>query len=586
MLYVHMLVLLSFDFANYWGIYVSVLLLVLVLVAVLIFFIATERSNEAYKRALEELSNSVRVFILNIKENDVSYFNVTSLKTIHHCTMSEFYQKFPIEEQKRVINWISAVADKSTQAPDYLETDIQENRTRRQYFSMLQVEAVDFQKQIIHLQSYLLKYMGVSKGDANGNTHGLSTMKQVEEAIASAGVRRGVTYAFRFAYKRISDKDKEIAPLAFNQFKNALFPFLQGKRYLLQASGNELVFCDLRLEEKAKSVYLVRSCVNAINRYLSINGLASSIELRVGAVEHRHFLKEPEKIIDTARRLAVEAYADKDVVLWFERGRKSRNAADDNSYRTEVERIINEKKLRYKFRPIFDVKEGKVMGYLTKAEPVETYFDSMEDLKDYALRTEDDRALFNTVAKETIQRFLSERPSEKQCLFYSVRLNERGYMLITFARLPNARSAHLVLTFNEADISSHLDHMDEDGIISDMRAIKAKGYEVALCLNSSQLQLPNKVYGAFDYFICSFAFENASAEGASTRLRSHLHTLVEKLLKYQKPIIASDFDGWPAVELMVRSGLNYISSEAFAPYDVMMNPVNPKTVKRVKDMKN
>ena len=159
-------------------------------------------------------------------------------------------------------------------------------------------------------------------------------------------------------------------------------------------------------------------------------------------------------------------------------------------------------------------------------------------------------------------------------------------MLLTFARIPGARNAHLVLTFDEADISSHLDHMDDDGIISDMRAIKAKGYEVALVLNSSQLQLPAKVYGAFDYFICSFAFENAAVEGSSTRLRSHLHTLVEKLLKYNKPIIASDFDGWPAVELMVRSGLEYISSEAFAPYDVMMNPINPKIVKRVKDMKN
>jgi hypothetical protein len=100
------------------------------------------------------------------------------------------------------------------------------------------------------------------------------------------------------------------------------------------------------------------------------------------------------------------------------------------------------------------------------------------------------------------------------------------------------------------------------------------------------MQLSSSVCGAFDYFICSFASESASANGPSTMLRSHLHSMVEKLLKYQKPIIASDFEGWPALELMVRSGMNYISSEAFAPYDTMMNPINPKTVKRVKDMKN
>ena len=577
--------MLVLDFATNWGFYVGFLIFVVVVIVILVTFIVTESRNQMYKRMLEEQSNSVRVFILNLREDKVQYFNVTALQNVHHCTLSEFYQKFPIAEQKKVINWINAVADPTTQAPDYLETDIQENHTRRQYFSMLQVEAVDSERQILHLQSYLLKYMGTSKNDGPNN-HGLSTMKEVEEAILSVGTRRGITLAFRFIYKRITDKDKEIEPLTFNQFKNALFPFLQGKRYLMQASGNELVFCDLRIEEKAKGIYLVRSCLNAVNRYLALNGVSSSIDVRVGVAEHRHFAKEPEKIVETARRLAAEAFADKEPVIWYERGRKSYTAADDSSYRTEVERIINEKKLRYKFRPVFAVEPGKVIGYLTKAEPIETYFDSMGDLKDYAMRTEDDRSLFHTVAKETIQRFLSERPSDEQCLFYSVRLVERGYMLLTFARLPGARNAHLVLTFNEADISSHLDHMDEDGIISDMRAIKAKGYEVALSLNSSQLQLSNKVYGAFDYFICSFAFENATVEGSSTRLRSHLHTLVEKLLKYNKPIIASDFDGWPALELMVRSGLEYISSEAFAPYDVMMNPINPKTIKRVKDMKD
>ncbi len=573
------------DLRASWPIIAAFAVVVLAVLAIVITFYATEKRNAAYRRTLDEQSNSVRVFVLNVAENDVQYFNVTNLKEIHHCTLGEFYQKFPISEQKKVINWINALIDPTTQAPDYLETDIQENHTRRQYFSMLQVESVDCKKQIIHMQSYLLKYMGISKDNPNAN-HGLSTMKEVEEALQLSGMKRGMTMVFRFAYKRITDKDKEIEPLAFNQFKNALFPFLQGKRYLLQASGNELALVDVRVDEKAKGVYFARSCVNAINRYLLLNSSAGTFEFRCGIVEHRFFQKEPEQVMDTARRLASEAFADKEITLWYERGRKSYVLNDDSSYRTEVERIINERKLRYKFRPIFGVTKGKTVGYLTKAEPVDTYFESIEELKDYAMRTEDDRNLFNTIAKETIQRFLSERPDEEQALFYNVRLAERGYMLLTFARLPGAKNSHLVLVFNEADISSRIDRISDDGIIGDMRAIKAKGYEVALSLNSNQLQLPPKIYGSFDYFICSFAFENASAEGSSTRLRSHLHTLVEKLLKYQKPIIASDFDGWPAVELMVRSGLNYISSDTFAPYDVMMNPVNPRTIKRVKDMRN
>jgi hypothetical protein len=49
--------------------------------------------------------------------------------------------------------------------------------------------------------------------------------------------------------------------------------------------------------------------------------------------------------------------------------------------------------------------------------------------------------------------------------------------------------------------------------------------------------------------------------------------------------MASDVDGWNAIELLVRSGLNYISAEALAPYDAMITPLNPKNIKRIGDMR-
>ena len=200
----------GFDLQNQWGFYLSLGILALLLIAVISIFAVTQKRDENYKRVLDEQSNSVRVFVIDMKKDQVRYFNVTSLQDVHICTVAEFYQKFPIEEQKKVINWISAVADRTTQAPDYLETGIQENRTHRQYFSMLQKEAVDYDRQIIHLQSYVLKYIGTSRGDGTFSSHGLSTMKQVEEAIAANGTRHGATFAFHFAYKTIHDQDKEI----------------------------------------------------------------------------------------------------------------------------------------------------------------------------------------------------------------------------------------------------------------------------------------------------------------------------------------------------------------------------------------
>jgi hypothetical protein len=61
-----------------------------------------------------------------------------------------------------------------------------------------------------------------------------------------------------------------------------------------------------------------------------------------------------------------------------------------------------------------------------------------------------------------------------------------------------------------------------------------------------------------------------------TKIRVELHALVEKLLHYNKPIIANSLMSWNAIELVVSSGISYVSSDVFAPYDAMFRPLNDR----------
>ncbi len=570
---------------NHWPIIVVGALLFILAVVMIITFLIAEKRDVKFRNSINELSSSVRVFVINVPAGSVDYFNMSSISNVRHQTLSQFYQQFPISEQKKVITWINSLTDPMANPPMFLETDIHDTKVHKQYFSMLQANSVDKEKQIIHLESYLLKYMTASRGNSS-STHGLSTMKDLTKAIESNSKKRGITACYRFLYKKIQDKDKEIDPVKFNQIKNAIFPFLQGynKRFLLQADGNDLIFSDLHVQERAKSLYLLHSVRNSINRYLSINGIANLIDIRIGVVEHSAITADGATIISQAKKTAEIAFEDKNILLWYEKGKEAISMFNDSSYRTEVERIINEKKLNYYFRPIYSVDKAKTIGYFCKSEPKDTYFDSMEELKDYALRTEDDRDLFATVAKNTLPLFVSERQSELQMLFYPVRIEERGYMLTVFARILKSSAAHIVFLFEENDIRNALANSSPEMIVEDMRLIRAKGYEVGLLLKEGELLLPPEIYSAFDYFICEFAFAGSAAEMDALN-RSRLHGLVEKLLKYRKPIIATDIEGWPSIELLVRSGVRYISSESFAPYDPMILPLPPKSVRRINDFK-
>lgn len=563
------------------ALYIVLAVLLAALLALTVSFILAEKSQERYKKELSDQSNSVRVFIIDIPNNSVKYFNASDLGNVRSFSLGNFYAQFPVSEQRKVIQWINAVADAKSDSPDYLECDVTVHHQRKQYFSLLQVEHVNYKTQVIHLQSFLLKYM-TAGGKGRNADHGLSNAKQLSAAITASG-RKGITACYRFQYRKIQDKDKEIEPIIFSQLKNALAPLLDGKRYLICASGNELLLSDVRISDRPKALFLVKSGLTSINRYLSLNGYTSLLETKVGVVWHRRLYDDGESVIEQARKTAQFAFDTKEPILFYEKGRESLSSLNDASYRTEVERIINEKKLNYYFRPIYSVKEERTIGYLTKAEPKETYFDNIEELKDYASRTGDGESLFSTIARNTLPIFVNERLDDSQSLFFPVRMEDQGYMLLTFGRLSKAKQAHIIFLFNETDVRGHLPKENPEVIIQDMKAIRAKGYQVALLLNEGELGLPSTVYPAFDYFVCGFRFAG-SANEMDAKVRSQLHALPEKLLKYNKPIIATDIEGWASIGLIVNSKIEFISSESFAPYDPMIMPLPPKSVKKVKDM--
>ena len=92
------------------------------------------------------------------------------------------------------------------------------------------------------------------------------------------------------------------------------------------------------------------------------------------------------------------------------------------NFRSEVERIIYEKRLAYTYRPVFNCDKLKVMGFLARATPLNTSFASIEELKNYAVRAKDDKNLFAAIAKNLVPRFVNERDNKTQKLFYPVRM--------------------------------------------------------------------------------------------------------------------------------------------------------------------
>lgn len=571
---------LSFDQLNPW-IWVALLVFLSLLVA-FVFFLIHNASEAKYKNERDDKANSVRVFVIDYPKQIVTYFNVITLRETREMSLQNFYAQFATDEQVGLIDWISRLLEPNSGVENYREIDVTVDKNKKRYFSMLQVNSINYALGKIHMESYILKYMSPDQIETGMR---VATNAEFNELVKTNTKGRGISCCVFFRYKRAADSDKPIDPRIYDQLKDVVFQNLGGpRRYLLPISGNEFVLSDMKAQGQPAGMFIVDTLLKAVKRYFALNSLTSQIEARVGIVEHSYFPNDGDQIVSEARKVAELSYETNSPYTWYQVGRRSNFAMIESSYRTEVERIINDRRLSFLFRPMFAVDKMETIGYLSDTRPIDAYFPSIEELKNYAERADDAKNLFATIAKNVVPTFLSQRLSPDDILYYPIRIDEMGYVLETFASLGRFKNKSISFMIGEDDIRSHLSSMGIDKFSMAVGEIRSKGYQCSLLVNGSELTLPDTIYAQFDGYIVSFAFAGAST-GIDTKIRAELHALVEKLIKFNRPIMASDIDGWNAIELLVRSGIKYISAEAFAPYEKMITPISQKSRKKLQDIR-
>lgn len=545
----------------------------------IISFIVVQTKNKKEEIELSDASNSLRVYIVDAKNDKVRYFNRSRLTRKKTSSITDFYNQFHANDRDKIITWIGNLLDNVEDTPKYLEINVLFNYNKKSYFSILQVSKVDREKGIIYLESYILKYMYVNKAQAN-KVRKFSSREKFIQTLQVNHQYKGVTLAFHFYNKRTRDDD--ISHLIFAQIKNVLVPYISPTRPMLEHGDNYVIMSDLKISTKTEILAFKNTIKNEINRLLLINSANETIAFAIGIAENKYFYNDVDKLIESALQLSDIAKDDEKEYLIYEEGRKMIADNDSLHLRTEVERIIQEKKLKYTYQPIYNVSKNRMIGYLNYTEPLDSFFDSIEELKSYAYRTEDDKELFSTIARNSITRFIQEKDGASLRLFYPINVNEMEYVNRTFAHISGISEANIVLILNEDELLN-LPTDNNDNLIEVIKTFKSKGYEVALHLNDNEAALTNTVYEAFDAYLISVSSHISSNKSQNRQLPS-FQALIEKLLRYNKPIIAIDIPSWSLVEYVVKLGVEIVSSEAIAPRDENVLPINKKSIVRLKNM--
>jgi hypothetical protein len=197
-----------------------------------------------------------------------------------------------------------------------------------------------------------------------------------------------------------------------------------------------------------------------------------------------------------------------------------------------------------------------------------------------AEKNKESKLLLAYTSKQILPKFVSEKPSETNRLFFHISITDIDNLIEIFHQIPAVKELTITIMFHEQEVS--LISYDPETLKGYINKLKAEGYELALSLKDRDLLLDPSVYYEFDYFVCG---ANMIGEiKKNNRVRLSIHNLIEQLLKYKKPIIATDLEGWQPIELIIKSGISLVSSETILNSNDMILPLDKKKIEKLKIM--
>lgn len=563
----------------------ALVLIALCIVFLVVTFVTHSVMNKRFLKYMKRgMDNS---HLLTVQSNDptVSSFPIGDMSKKTKETMISYLSKFSPSDRLLVKEWFDAILD-GKEVPAYFIASLwSEKKGKTTDFLLIKVTNANPIKGIAHFESRVIERR---KPDTRFRARATS-VKDVAESFKADGSHKGMTFCFTLSPKKLGSSPVNLKkwhpPVAVRRlFFDKVGLFARGNQKFLEISDNEAILVNFDITDETQAIVQALEITQYVNKSVLSNGRKDyPHEVKVGIVRNEDFSSDAVSLIAEARHMASLAHESDLPVAFHKPGLSDYSRDERDSYKSEVERIISERKIAYLFRPVFDVQSLRPLGYRSKAVPINTSFSTINELKNYAFRGNDEKNLFAAIGKNVVSRFVSERGDENSVLFYRVQVNEMKIATHFFSSHKQAAEAKISLLLKENDIISSLEEEDVPTFLNQIAALKAKGFQFSLLISGQSLRLDDTIYGAADCFFVDFS-RTKEGRGVDTKMRTRLHALVEKLLKYKKPIVADSLPDWDAIELIVGSGIMHISSDAFAPYEPMIKPAPEKSLKRIKQM--
>lgn len=560
-----------------------VLLAVAIFVVIVVSMILSNHENVNVKKKFELAENTTRIICIDAKNNKVRYFNKSDIEHQVVCSIDEFLNNFPTEEKVRFEKWIDELLSTKKNVSDYLEVDVIFEKEKKSYYSFIQLQKIDKRKKIIHLESYVMKYLDV-KNKTDKKKLSNITVTNIEQMLTIEKMKnknKGSFLFVAFRNTKIQDEDDDkVSSLFFVCAKNIIAPYLTSNCTIADYSQSSFTIYYPGISSRKNLLRLMHSISKTISKYLKINSYNEDYNYSITGTLINEDNCTYKQLVRNTKSISVTAMDHNDHIMIYDDNSVS-SVEITSSYENEFNTLISKKDFKILYQPVINIKTGAILAYNSTIKCNNTIFSNIQELKEYAYKVGKIKDLFTMFNKKILSRYLNENISNVK-LIYNVSVLEREHVAKSFSHIAGIDSEDIILTFSELEISEWLS--EEEEIISSINNLKEHGYKVALKIDKKELLLTNELMKVFDYFILdSELIKDCRKSGRSILI---IHTLIDTLKSYDKNIIAYGLDTNNSMYLICKMGIKYVSSNLISQADEMILPIEKKKLSKVMTLVN
>ncbi len=547
-----------------------------IIVFIILLVIWRHRARKLHEEALAR-RYSYRIYTVDLDRNTVTLFDKSNPRDQRMTDLDHFLKQYDAEDYYRVQNWLRNLLDPKKMALWHLEAKAHIRRAKKTFFSVLEATKVERERKIIHLNSYILRYLSPKKGRVRRHSNVL-TLQEANRHLEKTASNRGATYMIKFNYKKYQgNTGMFISSVFLKKLKDKITHFLSMGLFLVEHEGIEILLLETKNLTNNEHMQIAHSLAHTIVKNLEVSGLKDEVSFAIGVVENKYFPRQMEELLNHARLMADLAEKRGLVVSIYDRN-QSDTEITAKAVDLEVVDILKSRKYEVRFRPVLNLHTYDALGYYCSIAIQSPLTSDRLELSRMAQESEASRELLSNIARLLLASFVEQRQDPNQLLFFPSSVYERNFIVKSLAMMKKAKEVRIVLVFDETEINDW--EAPKEMLTTMIASLKEKGLGLAIAFTDMHLLLGNEIYNLFDYYILDHRLTGDLV--GNDRQRFNFRSLVETLQQFHHPIIAIDMTELAGVELAANFAVDGVSADAVGPFVTRISPFETKTINRIR----